>query len=120
MVVPSYDMFPALGSGARLADAPERPTAKPKSDSATAVPAGIPAQPENKRESRRRRRGDKATGQSSKYVHCYLHLEYECPLGHRFMSCGDGKVCKHGHVKVWLFLLDHFGRMMMLSLFAYK
>ncbi|CAO3691432.1 unnamed protein product [Umbelopsis ramanniana] len=99
MVVPSYDMFPALGSGARLADAPERPTAKPKSDSATAVPAGIPAQPENKRESRRRRRGDKATGQSSKYVHCYLHLEYECPLGHRFMSCGDGKVCKHGHVK---------------------
>ncbi|CAG8578307.1 13154_t:CDS:10, partial [Cetraspora pellucida] len=27
----------------------------------------------------------------------YLGVEYECPLGHRFMSCGGGQVCKLGH-----------------------
>ncbi|KAG2173460.1 hypothetical protein INT44_008812 [Umbelopsis vinacea] len=99
MVVPSYDMFPALGTAARQAEVSDRPIAKPKLESTTVVPAVIPAQTENKREGRRRRRGDKAVGQSNKMVHCYLHLEYECPLGHRFMSYGDGKVFKHGHAK---------------------
>ncbi|CAG8490317.1 1111_t:CDS:10, partial [Acaulospora colombiana] len=27
----------------------------------------------------------------------YLGVEYECPIGHRFMSCGRGQVCKLGH-----------------------
>ncbi|CAG8442168.1 1318_t:CDS:10 [Diversispora eburnea] len=27
----------------------------------------------------------------------YLGVEYECPIGHRFMSCGKGQVCKLGH-----------------------
>ncbi|KAF0472743.1 protein SMG8 [Gigaspora margarita] len=27
----------------------------------------------------------------------YMGVEYECPLGHRFMSCGGGQVCKLGH-----------------------
>ncbi|CAG8613753.1 4507_t:CDS:2, partial [Acaulospora morrowiae] len=27
----------------------------------------------------------------------YLGVEYECPIGHRFMSCGQGHVCKLGH-----------------------
>lgn len=99
MVVPSYEMFPALGA-TRQPDSTDRSGGKSKVDSAvlaTSPPA--PPPPEVKREGRRRRRGDKS-GQANKTVHCYLHLEYECPLGHRFMSCGDGKVCKHGHVKV--------------------
>ncbi|CAG8434596.1 6983_t:CDS:10 [Ambispora gerdemannii] len=28
----------------------------------------------------------------------YVGVEYECPNGHRFMSCGEGQVCKHGHI----------------------
>ncbi|CAG8561680.1 2805_t:CDS:10 [Ambispora leptoticha] len=28
----------------------------------------------------------------------YVGVEYECPNGHRFMSCGDGQVCKRGHI----------------------
>lgn len=98
MTIPSYEMFPALGS-ARQSDTPERSNFKPKMETTLLATSPTPPQPEVKRDGRRRRRGDKA-GQSNKTVHCYLHLEYECPLGHRFMSCGDGKVCKHGHVKV--------------------
>jgi hypothetical protein len=93
MMVPSYEMFPALGAS-RQSEASERADVKPKVDtSAVSAPA-----PETKRDGRRRRRGDKSS-HSNKAIHCYLHLEYECPLGHRFMSCGDGKVCKHGHMK---------------------
>ncbi|RHZ67011.1 hypothetical protein Glove_303g96 [Diversispora epigaea] len=27
----------------------------------------------------------------------YIGVEYECPIGHRFMSCRKGQVCKLGH-----------------------
>ncbi|KAI8336173.1 hypothetical protein BC941DRAFT_354296 [Chlamydoabsidia padenii] len=50
---------------------------------------------ERRRERRRRdgRRGYRLEG----LVRGFLGVEYECPSGHRFLSCGDGRVCKLGH-----------------------
>ncbi|CAO3620017.1 unnamed protein product [Cunninghamella blakesleeana] len=46
---------------------------------------------ERRRERRRHER--RLEGQ----IRGFLGAEYECPRGHRFLSCGDGRVCKLGH-----------------------
>ncbi|SAL96989.1 hypothetical protein [Absidia glauca] len=54
-----------------------------------------PTRDDRRRERRRRdgKRGYRLEGQ----IRGFLGVEYECPSGHRFLSCGDGRVCKLGH-----------------------
>ncbi|KAI8051069.1 uncharacterized protein B0P05DRAFT_480258 [Gilbertella persicaria] len=46
----------------------------------------------------RRKRHNRARDRIQGLVRGYLGAEYECPQGHRFLSCGEGRVCKLGHV----------------------
>ncbi|KAI8366044.1 uncharacterized protein BYT42DRAFT_588691 [Radiomyces spectabilis] len=55
---------------------------------------------EPKRDTRRRRDGRRNKDREHRLEHlvrAFLGAEYECPLGHRFLSCGDGRICKIGH-----------------------
>jgi hypothetical protein len=70
----SLEAFPALGKAPPVV----RPVVLEKRNN------------RRKRVERRRRRPVGA-------IRGYIGAEYECPHGHRFMSCGGGRVCKVGH-----------------------
>ncbi|KAI9310227.1 hypothetical protein BX666DRAFT_1870497 [Dichotomocladium elegans] len=80
--------FPALGAT----------TAEP---TGTVVPTetkahnehGMTKRERRRRDGKRKEREHRLEGQ----VRGYVGAEYECPLGHRFLSCGEGRVCKIGH-----------------------
>ncbi|ORZ18541.1 hypothetical protein BCR42DRAFT_477684 [Absidia repens] len=52
---------------------------------------------DDRRKERRRRDGKRGGYRLEGLIRGFLGAEYECPHGHRFLSCGDGKVCKVGH-----------------------
>ncbi|KAI8348837.1 hypothetical protein EDC96DRAFT_554717 [Choanephora cucurbitarum] len=45
----------------------------------------------------RRKRNQRTRDRMQGLVRGYIGAEYECPHGHRFLSCGEGRVCKLGH-----------------------
>ncbi|KAI8099957.1 uncharacterized protein BX664DRAFT_254105 [Halteromyces radiatus] len=51
----------------------------------------------DERRKERRRRDGKRSYRLEGQIRGFLGAEYECPQGHRFLSCGDGRVCKLGH-----------------------
>ncbi|KAI8879952.1 hypothetical protein K501DRAFT_192408 [Backusella circina FSU 941] len=86
----SLEAFPALGK----APAP----AAPAPAAAAAVPPIRPVlEKRNNNGNNRRRRGERKRRRPVGVIRGYIGAEYECPHGHRFMSCGDGRVCKVGH-----------------------
>ncbi|KAI9257912.1 hypothetical protein BY458DRAFT_518492 [Sporodiniella umbellata] len=46
---------------------------------------------------KKHQRHNKARDRVRGLVRGYVGAEYECAQGHRFLSCGDGRVCKLGH-----------------------
>lgn len=82
--IASLDAFPSLADSRNM---PDVPTTKlvPKIAEET--------QRKKKREGKRRDRDHRLEG----LIRGYFGAEYECPQGHRFLSCGEGKVCKLGH-----------------------
>ncbi|KAI8071337.1 hypothetical protein BC940DRAFT_344983 [Gongronella butleri] len=104
--VAPLDAFPALGS---LPKAPVAPTtaktseSKPQIETSTPLPVTTvttqsSASTTHHRAAKRekRQRGDKRSRLENQ-IRGFLGAEYECPKGHRFLSCGDGRVCKLGH-----------------------
>jgi hypothetical protein len=85
-VVASLEAFPALGSN-------PGPTTTP----AVALPA--PASNTNNRQlfDTRRKKHHRSRDRIQGLIRGYVGAEYECPHGHRFLSCGEGRVCKLGH-----------------------
>ncbi|KAI7873771.1 hypothetical protein K492DRAFT_215133 [Lichtheimia hyalospora FSU 10163] len=53
----------------------------------------VPKKERRRRDGRRRDREHRLEG----LIRGYVGAEYECPHGHRFLSCGDGRICKIGH-----------------------
>ncbi|KAI8138474.1 hypothetical protein BJV82DRAFT_523368 [Fennellomyces sp. T-0311] len=84
--VASLDAFPALGS---TRTATTEPANLPREVKVT----DDPPKKEKRRQSKRRDREHRLDG----LIRGYIGAEYECPLGHRFLSCGDGRICKIGH-----------------------
>ncbi|KAI9365907.1 hypothetical protein BD770DRAFT_312687 [Pilaira anomala] len=86
IVVASLAAFPALGSEPTKATAPVKAPVTPSPSS-------------NNRQlfDTRRRRNDRRRDRVQGLIRGYVGVEYECPHGHRFLSCGEGRVCKLGH-----------------------
>ncbi|KAI8985400.1 hypothetical protein BDB01DRAFT_842883 [Pilobolus umbonatus] len=82
--VPSLIAFPALGTN-------------PSSPSASTPINNTPPAPKQLFDTRRRRRHDRMRDRLQRLIRGYVGAEYECPQGHRFLSCGDGRVCRLGH-----------------------
>jgi hypothetical protein len=91
-IVASLEAFPALGSN-------PVPSSTSTAAPATNQPSLVsPSTNGNKqlfdtRRKRHHRMRDRLQG----LIRGYLGAEYECPHGHRFLSCGEGRVCKLGH-----------------------
>ena len=84
--VASLDAFPALGSTrTTTTELPSHPRDIKTTDD--------PPKKEKRRQGKRRDREHRLDG----LIRGYIGAEYECPLGHRFLSCGDGRICKIGH-----------------------
>ncbi|ORY92207.1 hypothetical protein BCR43DRAFT_446054 [Syncephalastrum racemosum] len=82
--IASLDAFPSLAASRNMPDVPAtKPTPKVVEET----------QRKKKREGKRRDRDHRLEG----LIRGYFGAEYECPQGHRFLSCGEGKVCKLGH-----------------------
>lgn len=82
----NLDAFPALGTAAKTKPA----VPAPKPQLVYDIQSG---KKEKRRRDGKRRDHHRLEGQ----IRGFLGAEYECPLGHRFMSCGNGKICKLGH-----------------------
>lgn len=95
LVVASLEAFPALGS-TPLSSAVSVSSAKLST-------ANAPPTVNNNTSGRqlfdtRRRRNHRVRDRIQGLIRGYVGAEYECPHGHRFLSCGEGRVCKLGHV----------------------
>lgn len=91
-VVASLEAFPALGSNPTPATAPFTPV--------QSLPASNANNNNNNNKQlfdTRRRRHHRARDRIQGLIRGYVGAEYECPHGHRFLSCGEGRVCKLGH-----------------------
>ncbi|KAI8967704.1 hypothetical protein BDF20DRAFT_908286 [Mycotypha africana] len=86
-LVPSLDAFPVLGT-----DPTTTTTSTVSSKDNSTMSLARPSKSENK-QLRRYRSRERLQG----LIRGYVGAEYECPLGHRFFSCGQGRVCKLGH-----------------------
>ncbi|KAG0185021.1 hypothetical protein DFQ28_010088, partial [Apophysomyces sp. BC1034] len=76
--ISSLEAFPALGT-TPIGEVPKT-VEEPKKE-------------KRRRDTRRRDKEHRLEG----LIRGYVGAEYECPLGHRFLSCADGRVCKLGH-----------------------
>ncbi|KAI9483418.1 MAG: hypothetical protein EXX96DRAFT_141612 [Benjaminiella poitrasii] len=101
--VAPLDAFPALGTNLTSATsvaASNTPTATSTSATSIATPTATPTTPNLSNRQlfdTRRRRHNRGRERLQGLVRGYVGAEYECPFGHRFLSCGDGRVCKLGH-----------------------
>lgn len=100
-VVASLEAFPALGSNpVSTGTAPATFTttsAMPSAISTATITATPPAPPTRQLFDTRRKRHHRARDRIQGLIRGYVGAEYECPNGHRFLSCGEGRVCKLGH-----------------------
>lgn len=98
-VVASLEAFPALGSNpVSTSTAPTTFTTTSAMSLATSATAATPpAPPTRQLFDTRRKRHHRARDRIQGLIRGYVGAEYECPHGHRFLSCGDGRVCKLGH-----------------------
>ncbi|KAI9250403.1 hypothetical protein EDC94DRAFT_637082 [Helicostylum pulchrum] len=94
-VVASLEAFPVLGSKPQPSVTSAVSPAK-ASNSASLVPTHTPV---NTRQlfDTRRKRSNRVRERVYGLIRGYVGAEYECPHGHRFLSCGEGRVCKLGH-----------------------
>jgi hypothetical protein len=91
-VVASLEAFPVLGSN------PGPPTTTPITTPVVTLPT-TPASNASNRQlfDTRRKRHHRSRDRVQGLIRGYVGAEYECPHGHRFLSCGEGRVCKLGH-----------------------
>ncbi|KAL9546355.1 hypothetical protein MBANPS3_006709 [Mucor bainieri] len=89
VVVASLEAFPALGSN------PPTPSSTTPASSAATTPQ--PPPPTRQLFDTRRRKHHRARDRIQGLIRGYVGAEYECPHGHRFLSCGEGRICKLGH-----------------------
>ncbi|KAI8642020.1 hypothetical protein BD408DRAFT_344952 [Parasitella parasitica] len=87
-VVASLEAFPALGSN---------PPPAAVSTSIMTVSTAAAAAPARQLFDARRKRHHRSRDRIQGLIRGYVGAEYECPHGHRFLSCGEGRVCKLGH-----------------------
>lgn len=92
-IVASLEAFPALGSNPGLT------TTTPTATLPTSTQTTAPASNTSNRQlfDTRRRRHHRSRDRVQGLIRGYIGAEYECPHGHRFLSCGEGRVCKLGH-----------------------
>ncbi|CEP18493.1 hypothetical protein [Parasitella parasitica] len=90
--VASLEAFPALGSNPIAAANSTTNTA-----TASAAPPPPAAAPTRQLFDTRRKRHHRYRDRIQGLIRGYVGAEYECPHGHRFLSCGEGRVCKLGH-----------------------
>ncbi|KAF7727830.1 hypothetical protein EC973_006943 [Apophysomyces ossiformis] len=97
--------WPLPGKLSEVVNLPTKPASLPMSNleafpALGTVPAAeatkVPEEPKKEKRRRDARRRDKEHRLEG-LVRGYVGAEYECPLGHRFLSCADGRVCKLGH-----------------------
>lgn len=94
-VVASLEAFPALGSNPQPSTI-SVPSAK--SSSSNVLPLANTNANSRQLFDTRRRRNHRVRDRVQGLIRGYVGAEYECPHGHRFLSCGEGRVCKLGHV----------------------
>lgn len=125
----SLEAFPALGTVTR--GSTSNIVTAPVNTASSSLPetkrneetTPVPKKERRRRDGRRRDREHRLEG----LIRGYVGAEYECPHGHRFLSCGDGRICKighKGHPKVkrllvyWCMPLAHlYHRIMVITLF---
>ncbi|KAI9468670.1 hypothetical protein BDB00DRAFT_863586 [Zychaea mexicana] len=93
--VANLDAFPVLGSSRTSTEpSPAIAQAPPQQEVKVADnPPPPPKKEKRRRDAKRKDREHRLDG----LIRGYVGAEYECPLGHRFLSCGDGRICKLGH-----------------------
>lgn len=95
-IVASLEAFPALGAN------PVQSTTSTTTPAVVhpppAVAVNTPTNPSGRQLfDTRRKRHHRARDRILGLIRGYVGAEYECPHGHRFLSCGEGRVCKLGH-----------------------
>ncbi|KAG2237094.1 hypothetical protein INT48_004595 [Thamnidium elegans] len=94
-VVASLEAFPVLGSKPQPSVTSAASPAK-ASHSASLIPTHTPVHTRQLFDTRRKR-SNRTRERVYGLIRGYVGAEYECPHGHRFLSCGEGRVCKLGH-----------------------
>lgn len=92
-IVASLEAFPALGAN------PVQPTTSTPAVVHQPAVVNTSTNPSGSRQlfDTRRKRHHRARDRIQGLIRGYVGAEYECPHGHRFLSCGEGRVCKLGH-----------------------
>lgn len=85
----SLEAFPALGTN-------PTPASTNSNSSLTATTSNSNYQ-KQLFDTFKRRRYHRSRERIQGLIRGYIGAEYECPNGHRFFSCGEGRVCKLGH-----------------------
>ncbi|KAK4516767.1 uncharacterized protein ATC70_011745 [Mucor velutinosus] len=93
VVVASLEAFPALGSN----PTPSTTSTHIATPSNTPTATAPHTPPTRQLFDTRRRKHHRSRDRIQGLVRGYVGAEYECPHGHRFLSCGEGRVCKLGH-----------------------
>lgn len=94
-VVASLEAFPALGSNPTTTTTTTPSTTHVTTPSSNATTPQTP--PTRQLFDTRRRNKHRSRDRIQGLIRGYVGAEYECPHGHRFLSCGEGRVCKLGH-----------------------
>ncbi|GAN00747.1 hypothetical protein MAM1_0002d00169 [Mucor ambiguus] len=99
VLVASLEAFPALGSNPTPSTtgttSAHMATLTNTSVSSTATTPQTP--PARQLFDSRRRKQHRSRDRIQGLIRGYVGAEYECPHGHRFLSCGEGRICKLGH-----------------------
>lgn len=93
-IVASLEAFPALGSN----PVPAATTTSTALNQSSALSSPTTNSSSKQLFDTRRRRHHRMRDRLQGLIRGYVGAEYECPHGHRFLSCGEGRVCKLGHV----------------------
>ncbi|KAF1797506.1 hypothetical protein FB192DRAFT_1424710 [Mucor lusitanicus] len=95
VVVASLEAFPALGSNPTTTPSTAQIATPSSNTSSTATTPQTP--PTRQLFDTRRRNKHRSRDRIQGLIRGYVGAEYECPHGHRFLSCGEGRICKLGH-----------------------
>lgn len=98
VVVASLEAFPALGSNPTTTTTPSTTATTHMAASSNTSTATTPQTPPTRQLfDTRRKRHHRSRDRIQGLIRGYVGAEYECPHGHRFLSCGEGRICKLGH-----------------------
>ncbi|KAL7334063.1 hypothetical protein PS15p_202883 [Mucor circinelloides] len=96
-VVASLEAFPALGSNPTPSTGTTSSSSPAPSNTSVSTATTPQTPPTRQLFDTRRKKHHRSRDRIQGLIRGYVGAEYECPHGHRFLSCGEGRICKLGH-----------------------